>query len=80
MSSENGQMLTCDRCCAWIFLRCTGEGEMDGGYTRWNKFEKAPGWEYVLNVGSVCPDCYKDYVDMLERYKKRPPIVKEEAP
>lgn len=73
MSCKNGQMMTCDRCGDWIFLKCTGEGEMDGGYTRWNNFEPAVGWEYIKNVGMVCPKCWKEYVDMLERYKKQPP-------
>ena len=77
MSKANGQMLTCDRCGTWIFLKCTGEGEMDGGFTRWNNFEPASGWEYVHDVGTVCPKCLHDYRDMLERYKKKPPKSKE---
>lgn len=77
MSEMNGKLQTCDRCGKQIFLRCTGEGEWDGGYTRWNEFEPATGWEYVDDVGSVCPECWEDYRDMLERYKKRPPKVKE---
>lgn len=50
---------------------------MDGGFTRWNNFEPASGWEYVLDVGTVCPKCLHDYRDMLERYKKKPPKSKE---
>lgn len=48
MAEVNGKIVTCDRCGAEIFLRTTGEGEADGGYTRWNKFEPYPeGWELV---------------------------------
>lgn len=75
MSKKNGLLLTCDRCGAWIFLGCTGEGELDGGFTRWNKFEPATGWNIVSDVGDVCPKCWQDYRDMLERYRKKPPIV-----
>ena len=78
MSKNNGRMLTCDRCGAWKFLKCTGEGEADGGYSRWNKFEPAPEWGWISDIGDVCPKCMKDYADMLERYKKRPPQVKED--
>lgn len=73
MAETNGKLLTCDRCGKQIFLKCVGEGEADGGYTRWNNFEKPPkGWDFVnvpknirgecANVHSsfirVCPECY----------------------
>lgn len=77
MSKQNGQMLICNRCGAWIFRECTGEGERDGGFTRWNNFEPATGWNAVSTVGDVCPKCWQDYQDMLERYKKKPPELKE---
>lgn len=79
MSSVNGRLLTCDRCGEQIFLKCTGEGETDGGFTRWNNFETPPeGWDWVNDVGSVCPRCWKDFQAMMERYKKCPAKVKEE--
>ena len=75
MAETNGKIVTCDRCGAEIFLKCTGEGETDGGYTRWNEFEKLPdGWDLVAvpnSVGwtgygnaynmylQVCPECHK---------------------
>ena len=78
MSSINGRMLTCDRCGKSIFLKCTGEGVADGGYTRWNTFENPPeDWNCVKDVGSVCPECWEDFQIMMERYKKKPPVVKE---
>lgn len=72
MSQVNGQLTTCQRCGAQIFRKCTGEGEADGGFTRWNNFEPYPeGWDLVAvpktaNTGNgnayngymrVCPDC-----------------------
>lgn len=61
---------------AQVFFGCTGEGEADGGFTRWNKFEPAVGWDLVLSVGDVCPDCKKDFEDMLEAFRRKPPTMK----
>jgi hypothetical protein len=48
MAGVNGQLTICDRCGAQHFRKCIGEGEADGGYTRWNKFEDLPkGWGFV---------------------------------
>lgn len=74
MAKVYGQIVTCDRCGAEIFRKCIGEGELDGGRTRWNKFEEMPnGWDLVAipkslgRVGNgnehngylyVCPDCH----------------------
>ena len=45
MSQAKGKLITCDICGAPVFLKTTGEGEADGGYTRWNEFEAFPeGW------------------------------------
>ena len=68
MSQINGQLTTCERCGAQIFRRTTGEGEADGGFTRWNNFEPYPeGWGLVdvpkgllpHNCVRVCPACHK---------------------
>ena len=75
MAEVKGRITTCDRCGAEVFSKCTGEGETDGGFTRWNKFEALPeGWGLVavpILVGwtghgnvyngylQVCPDCHK---------------------
>lgn len=66
MSKVNGQITTCERCGEQIFRKCVGEGEADGGYSRWNKFEPYPeGWGLVSVPKSVdshgcvmvCPKC-----------------------
>ena len=67
MASVNGQLTTCDRCGAEVFRKAVGEGEADGGYTRWNNFEPYPdGWRIVdvpqsagrqYNNMMVCPAC-----------------------
>lgn len=51
-------------------MRYIGQGSADGGYRTWDKFEDAPeGWNNVREVGTVCPRCWEDYIQMLERYK-----------
>lgn len=57
MAQVNGELTTRDRCGKQLFRKCIGEGEADGGYTRWNKFEPYPdGWEYHSGGRSVMPD------------------------
>ena len=77
MSQINGQLSICERCGAQVFRRCTGEGEADGGYTRWNSFENYPeGWGLVnvpkgvsqYNCVRVCPRCHKVWDDAIESH------------
>ena len=57
MSHVNGRLTTCDRCGAQVFTKTVGDGEADGGFTRWNKFEPLPkGWG-SHNGYTLCPDC-----------------------
>lgn len=71
MSRTNGCLLTCDRCGKQIFLKLTGEGEMDGGYTRWNKFEPVPeGWG-LNGVKNLCPECYAKWKELEKEFMDR---------
>lgn len=73
MAEVKGKLVTCDRpaCGRQIFLKTTGEGERDGGYTRWNTFEPYPeGWEIHYNVGTLCPDCNREYKALLDQFKR----------
>lgn len=77
MASVNGQLTTCDRCGTQIFRRKTGEGEADGGWTRWDNFAPYPeGWRKVeipvknkkfptQNI-RVCPKCSALWDKILE--------------
>lgn len=69
MSVVNGKLITCDRCKNTIFCKCTGEGERDGGYTRWNKFEEAPDWSCQYEIGNLCPACTQEYNNMITDFK-----------
>lgn len=87
----NGKLCTCDRCGAQVFLKTIGEGERDGGFTRWNNFEPYPeGWGTVTiprtsnarrGYLTTCPTCYALFHTVInEGFLKDTPyyIVKEE--
>lgn len=58
MSGIKGKLISCDRCGHEHFLKYTGEGESDGGYTRWDKFEDLPeDWLWESEIGYLCPHC-----------------------
>lgn len=70
MSSRCGKLEMCDRCHATVFLETIGDGERDGGYTRWNKFEPAPkGWSYSYDLQkTLCPECTGKFQEMLVKF------------
>lgn len=71
MGTVNGQLCTCDRCGAEVFRKNIGEEVMDGGYTKWNKFEPMPdGWGNQPHMGLMCPDCNKKYMKMINAFKE----------
>lgn len=74
MAEVKGKLVTCDRpgCGRQVFLKTTGEGERDGGYTRWNTFEPYPeGWETHWEAGGIlCPGCAREYNVLLEQFKR----------
>lgn len=78
MAEQNGKLVICDRCGALVFLKTTGDGEADGGWTRWNKFEPFPtGWS-VLQTGinkngyaessRLCPKCSEEWEETMRAY------------
>lgn len=72
MAEVKGMLVICDRpgCGRQTFRKAAGEGEADGGYTRWNKFEPlAEGWEHFREVGTLCPDCAREYKALIEKFK-----------
>lgn len=80
MSEVNGKLQTCDRCGETIFLKTIGNGEADGGFTRWNKFEDAPeGWEWRYDINKLlCPKCNETYKSVLNNFISNEMDFKEE--
>lgn len=70
MAFVNGRLYTCDRCGAQVFVKCTGEGEADGGYTRWNKFEGLPDWNNTYEAGHLCAACNEQWKSTVEKFKQ----------
>lgn len=61
MSQINGRLVTCDRCGKTAFSKTVGDGELDGGFTRWNKFEPLPrGWGRHKDK-DLCPECNSEW-------------------
>lgn len=70
MSEVNGKLVTCDRCGKSIFIKCTGEKELDGGYTRYNTFESLPeGWDWHTEVNRLCPTCNEEWNKLVDAFK-----------
>lgn len=82
MSEVKGKLQTCDRCGETIFLKTVGDGDADGGFTRWNKFEEAPeGWARRYDISSLlCPKCNKEYENLLKWFMERNSIYKAIKP
>lgn len=58
MSEVEGKLLVCDVCGKTVFLKYVGDGERDGGFTRWRKYEDKPeGWGVWYGLGTLCPSC-----------------------
>ena len=69
MAEIKGRLTICDRCGEKVFSKCIGEGETDGGYTRWNKFEDLPdGWQYHSETGKLCPKCNAQYSEFIKKF------------
>ena len=70
MATIDGRKIICDRCGAEIFCAKIGEGETDGGWTKWDKFEPTPdGWGYHSGIGQLCPACNYEYEAILDNFK-----------
>ena len=65
----NGRLIECDRCGNTTFCKTTGDGELDGGYTRWNKFEDAEGWSHEHGIGDLCTRCTEEFRKILDDFK-----------
>lgn len=73
MAEVRGKLLTCDRCGTTVFLKVIKESDLDGGFTKYTKFEDAPeGWEYHREPGTygchLCPTCNKTYKSILKDF------------
>ena len=76
MSTKLGKYYICDRCGTTSFFEKIGEGETNGGFTRFDKFEEAEGWNTVYPeathvTGSsklLCPICSQKYDKLMKEF------------
>lgn len=77
MAREKGLLVHCDRCGETVFLKITGNGEADGGWTRWDKFEPYPeGWSDHWITGkagtsTLCPACSAEYEGIAAEFMRK---------
>lgn len=68
----NGRLYTCDRCGETEFFKHITDKETDGGFTRWNEFEKANGWgnkSIQEDFLDLCPKCFEEYCEKLKQFE-----------
>lgn len=69
MAEQKGKLITCDRCGNTVFCRATNEKEIDGGFTRWNEFEKADGWGRE-DGKDLCRSCNDAFAIMKQNFSR----------
>jgi len=66
-----GKLVVCDICANSVFLKFTGEKDLDGGFTRFNTFESSPdGWDRYKDIGQVCPTCHEKIINYANELKR----------
>lgn len=75
MSIKLGKYYICDRCGTTSFFKKIGEGETDGDFTRFDKFEEVEGWNTVYpgahimrNFKLLCPACSEKYNKLMKEF------------
>lgn len=76
MSTKLGKYYICDRCGTTSFCEKIGEGEADGGFTKFDKFKEAEGWITVYPEVShgmrssklLCPACGEKYDKLMREF------------
>ena len=69
LGEQKGLLLSCTKCSITGFRKYIGEGERDGGYTRWDKFEPVPeGWLQETEFGYLCPNCAKTFKTLMTEF------------
>lgn len=73
--AEIGIRMTCKRCSKYAFRKQIGYNTIDAAnedrHSMLDTFEPIPdGWEIRHDIGGwLCPECIKEYNDILEKFK-----------
>ncbi len=69
MPRYEGCLVECSRCGKTHFLKYIGDGETDGGYTRWRKYEPLPEeWLNTIEIGYLCPICANEFRTFIKNF------------
>lgn len=69
IESMIGKLISCSRCGTAAFLAYEGTEALDGGYTKYDKFEPVPkNWISTSQFGYLCPSCAKLFQDKLTTF------------
>lgn len=81
MSIKLGKYYICDRCGNTSFAEKIGEGDLDGGFTRYDKFEDRDEWHYIYPDSNsrdsklLCPGCSMKYDKLLQEFFGDPNLL-----
>ncbi len=73
MAEVIGKMITCDRpgCESQVFLKKLESKYLDGGFTEVKNYTSLPdGWEWEQGYGMLCPECHKEYTEMMREFNR----------
>ena len=66
---QRGKMIRCKRDDNFVFLKYLGEKDLDGGFSRYDNFEKLPeDWLYENEFGYLCPECAREFKTFMTNF------------
>lgn len=68
MAKQVGVMTICEMCGKQVFKEYENKHLGNDIYVNAEYFKIPPGWELIIGVGDVCPECRRDYMDVREQY------------
>lgn len=69
MGEWMGKIVTCDRCGREVRRELIDTTELDGGFTRTNRYVDMPDtWKYHHEIGWLCPDCDAEYESLIRAF------------
>ena len=62
MAEVKGKMITCNRDSNFVFLKRLVDGDTDGGFTKYERYEDLPSdWMFATQFGYLCPKCAREF-------------------
>ena len=70
MSIKKGTLQKCDRCGFEEFFEAKEKiiDDCNGGFIKTDEVEALKEWATLADYGHICPDCSKEYIEMLNLF------------